>query len=68
MVTDVTYTLLLTNSFMEQDPCLPRKVKVRFSTKSRWLFLVHPALGSKPDFVINQEMYNNGLIPFTCFF
>lgn len=31
-------------------------------------FLVHPALRSKPDFVINQEIYNNGLLPFTYFF
>lgn len=33
-----------------------------------FFFLVHPAVGSKPDSVINEEMCNNGLIPFTCFF
>lgn len=72
MLTDVTYTLLLTISFMEKGPCLSRKVKIRFFSKSQWLFLffflVHPAVGSKPDSAINEEMCNNGLIPFTRFF
>jgi len=37
------------------------KIPVAFS-------LVHPALGSKPDSVINEETRSDGLIPFTCFF